>query len=183
MRHRLSDLLRAALCTALIAVLAQLAIPMPSSVPITLQTFAIALSGYCLRPKYGLFCMGAYLLLGLAGVPVFAGFGARRRHADRADRRVPHRLCAADPVLFAGHGMPPALAGGGAVAAWARLLPPVRHGMVLHRGPSGSHRGVFAGERALSGQGRRLARGRIPALPCARPRGCPRLLPSRRPAA
>lgn len=75
MRHRLSDLLRAALCTALIAVLAQLAIPMPSSVPITLQTFAIALSGYCLRPKYGLLCMGAYLLLGLAGVPVFAGFG------------------------------------------------------------------------------------------------------------
>ena len=75
MQHKTSDMVRAALCTALIAALAQLTIPMPSGVPVTLQTFAVAFAGYCQRPRHGLLTISAYLLLGLAGVPVVSGFG------------------------------------------------------------------------------------------------------------
>lgn len=70
-----ASLLRGALATALIAVLAQAAVPLPSGVPVTLQTFAVALAGCCQRPRGALLSVAAYLLLGLAGAPVFAGFG------------------------------------------------------------------------------------------------------------
>ena len=68
------SLATAALLTAVTAVLAQVSIPLPVGVPITLQTFAIALCGYFLGCRCGLFSVAAYLLLGLAGVPVFASF-------------------------------------------------------------------------------------------------------------
>ena len=38
---------------ALLAVLSQIAIPLPTGVPITLQTFAVALCGYVLGPGMG----------------------------------------------------------------------------------------------------------------------------------
>ena len=56
--------------TAVLAVLSILQIPMPSGVPITLQTFAVALCGYVLGRKNGTLCVLLYLLLGFAGVPV-----------------------------------------------------------------------------------------------------------------
>lgn len=59
---------------AVIAVLAQIALPMPSGVPVTLQTFAIALTGAVLGAKLGTAATGVYILLGAAGVPVFSGF-------------------------------------------------------------------------------------------------------------
>ena len=59
--------------TAVLAVLSILQIPMPSGVPITLQTFAVALCGYVLGRKHGTLCILLYLLLGFAGVPVFTG--------------------------------------------------------------------------------------------------------------
>lgn len=68
------DLCLAALFTAIIAVCSQVAIPIPGSVPITLQTFAVALCGYVLSVKWGLASMAAYLILGTVGVPIFAGF-------------------------------------------------------------------------------------------------------------
>ena len=43
--------------TAVLAVLSILQIPMPSGVPITLQTFAVALCGYCLGKKNGTLCV------------------------------------------------------------------------------------------------------------------------------
>ena len=49
---------------AVIAVLSQISVPMPSQVPITLQTFAIALAGYVLGWKRGLGAVGVYVLLG-----------------------------------------------------------------------------------------------------------------------
>ena len=64
----------AAMCAAVFAVLAQLAIPMPSGMPVTLQTFAAALCGYVLYWKWGLAAVATYLLLGLVGLPVFSGF-------------------------------------------------------------------------------------------------------------
>ena len=59
---------------AVLAVLSQISIPMPSGVPVTLQTFAVALTGYVLGWKFGLAATAVYVLLGAVGVPVFAGF-------------------------------------------------------------------------------------------------------------
>ena len=70
------NLVISALMVAVIAVLSQVAIPMPSGVPVTLQTFAVALCAYFLETKYSLLTVIVYILLGLVGVPVFANFGA-----------------------------------------------------------------------------------------------------------
>ena len=63
-----------AMFAALIAVLAQIAIPLPSGVPVTLQTFAVALTGIVLGAKLGTISTFIYILLGAVGVPVFSGF-------------------------------------------------------------------------------------------------------------
>ena len=57
-----------------IVVMAQISIPMPLGVPMTMQTFAISLAGVMLGAKRGFFSTLAYVLLGAAGVPVFANF-------------------------------------------------------------------------------------------------------------
>jgi len=59
---------------AIIAVSAQIIIPLPHGVPMTLQTFTIALAGILLGPKKGGLTVLIYILLGGVGVPVFAGF-------------------------------------------------------------------------------------------------------------
>ncbi len=59
---------------ALIAVLAQVSLPLPSGVPVTLQTFAVALTGVVLGGKLGLAATFVYILLGAVGAPVFTGF-------------------------------------------------------------------------------------------------------------
>ena len=64
----------AAMCAAVFAVLAQITIPLPSGIPITLQTFAAALCGYVLGWKWGLAAVATYLMLGAVGLPVFSGF-------------------------------------------------------------------------------------------------------------
>lgn len=67
------EMIRAAMFTAATAALSQLSVPLSVGVPITLQTLAIALCGYVLGWKLGLIATGAYILLGAAGLPVFAG--------------------------------------------------------------------------------------------------------------
>lgn len=69
-----STLIIMGMCTAIIAVLSQISIPLPSGVPVTLQTFAIALTGYLLGWKGGTISTLVYVLLGTIGVPVFANF-------------------------------------------------------------------------------------------------------------
>ncbi|HPG39116.1 MAG TPA: biotin transporter BioY [bacterium] len=61
----------AGLFTALTAAGAFIKIPLPP-VPVTLQTFFTILAGAILPPRYAFTCQAAYLLLGLAGLPVFA---------------------------------------------------------------------------------------------------------------
>jgi biotin transport system substrate-specific component len=57
----------------LTAVAAQVVVPLPfTPVPITGQTFAILLLGAAYGPARGALTMGAYLLVGAVGVPVFA---------------------------------------------------------------------------------------------------------------
>ena len=59
-------------CTAVLAVLSQISIPLPSGVPITLQTLAVALCGFVLGAKRGALSVALYILLGGIGLPVFA---------------------------------------------------------------------------------------------------------------
>lgn len=68
------DICHIALFTALIAVLAQISIPLPGGVPLTLQTFAVPLAGLVLGCRRGTLATAVYVLLGAAGVPVFANF-------------------------------------------------------------------------------------------------------------
>ncbi len=69
----LSKLTACAMFVALIAVLAQIAIPLPfSPVPFTGQVVGVLLAGTLLGPRSGLLTITAYLLLGAAGAPVFS---------------------------------------------------------------------------------------------------------------
>ncbi|NLG25614.1 MAG: biotin transporter BioY [Clostridiales bacterium] len=73
MRLSTRRLSRAALMAALCAVLSQLSIPI-GAVPVTLQTFVVALAGGALGAADGGLALVVYLLLGAVGLPVYAGF-------------------------------------------------------------------------------------------------------------
>jgi biotin transport system substrate-specific component len=69
------NMVTAAVMTAVLAVLSQIAVPLPfAGVVFSLGTFAVCLIGVVLPPRYALLSVVSYLLLGLAGVPVFVGF-------------------------------------------------------------------------------------------------------------
>lgn len=51
-------------------------ISIPSTIPFTLQTFAIFLTIYLLGGRYATISIIVYLLLGIIGVPVFSNFGS-----------------------------------------------------------------------------------------------------------
>lgn len=72
--YSISEMATIAVFAALTAILAQLAIPLPNGVPVTLQTFAVALVGFTLGKEKGALTMAVYLLLGAVGLPVFANF-------------------------------------------------------------------------------------------------------------
>lgn len=64
----------ASMFAAMVAVGAYIRIPVPvSPVPITLQTFFILLAGAMLGARWGTISVIVYLLLGIAGLPVFSG--------------------------------------------------------------------------------------------------------------
>ena len=72
---KLRSMIMIALFAAIIGVLAQVTIPLPL-VPITGQTLAIGLAATILGSRNGTFAVILYLLIGSAGVPVFAEFSA-----------------------------------------------------------------------------------------------------------
>lgn len=59
---------------AIIALCAQITIPLPGGVPFTLQAWAVGLSGLTLGAKKGAVATFVYVLLGFIGAPVFVGF-------------------------------------------------------------------------------------------------------------
>ena len=69
--HRLTLV---AVFAALLAASAFFKIPIPP-VPITLQAQVVLLGGMLLGPVNGALAVGLYLLLGLIGLPIFAGGG------------------------------------------------------------------------------------------------------------
>ena len=85
--------------TAVLAVLSQIQIPMPSGVPVTMQTFGVALCACVLGWKMGTASVAVYLLLGSFGVPVFAGLsgvpdaGIRSLPSERCDLRCGSLRC------------------------------------------------------------------------------------------
>ena len=70
-----TELTRIALMTAVLCILAPISMPIPfSSVALSLAAFVIYLMAYILKPRQALFSVCLYLLLGAAGLPVFAGY-------------------------------------------------------------------------------------------------------------
>ena len=76
MKFNVRTICMIAMLTAVTSVLSIMQIPTPWGVPFTLQTAAVALSGYVLGEKYGTISTILYVLLGTIGVPVFAGMSA-----------------------------------------------------------------------------------------------------------
>lgn len=64
----------AATFAALLAIISQIVIPTPIGIPVTLQTFAIALYSFIAGPVFAVLAVSVYLGLGLIGLPVFSGF-------------------------------------------------------------------------------------------------------------
>ena len=71
-RTAVKELVLTAMFAALIAVCSIISIPI-GAVPVTLQTFAVCLSAAMLGWKRGTLAVTVYILLGIAGLPVFAG--------------------------------------------------------------------------------------------------------------
>jgi biotin transport system substrate-specific component len=71
---KLTHAIMACLFAALISIGAYIAIPIPGTpVPIVLQNMFIILAGFILGPWWGLASIIFYLILGVAGMPVFSG--------------------------------------------------------------------------------------------------------------
>ena len=70
--ENLRKVVHIAVVVAVISVCAQIAIPL--FVPVTLQVFGVLLAGFLLGPRYGFYAVLIYVVLGLMGLPVFAGF-------------------------------------------------------------------------------------------------------------
>lgn len=68
------DIVLTGMFAAVLAVISQISLPMPSGVPITIQVFGIALVGTVLGWKRGFLATVVYILIGAVGVPVFANF-------------------------------------------------------------------------------------------------------------
>jgi len=76
-RRRVYALTEIALMSAVFCVLAPISMPIPfSPVPITFGTFVLYLTATVLGYKKGSISVAVYLLIGLAGLPVFSGFTA-----------------------------------------------------------------------------------------------------------
>jgi biotin transport system substrate-specific component len=61
---------------ALTAVLAQFSIQLPGGVPFSFQLFGVFFAGLLLGPLWGGFSISLYVLVGLAGAPVYSNGGA-----------------------------------------------------------------------------------------------------------
>ncbi|MDR1629203.1 MAG: biotin transporter BioY [Oscillospiraceae bacterium] len=69
------SLVRIAMFSAIICVTSVITVPLPfTAIPITLGLFGILLAGVTLPTKEAMIAVGAFILIGLIGVPVFSSF-------------------------------------------------------------------------------------------------------------
>ena len=68
------DMALTGMMTALLAVCAWVTVPF--TIPFTLQTFGVFMALRLLGGRRGTAAIVLYILLGIAGLPVFSGFGA-----------------------------------------------------------------------------------------------------------
>ncbi len=73
-KYSTKDLCMIGIWAAIIVIMAQIAIPMPMGVPMTMQTFGVTLAALILGPKKGAMASLIYVLLGAIGIPVYANF-------------------------------------------------------------------------------------------------------------
>lgn len=73
----INNLILCGVFAAVVAVCSWITVPLPfTQVPINLAILGVLIAGGCLGPKYGCISLCVYILLGAAGLPVFAGLGA-----------------------------------------------------------------------------------------------------------
>ena len=72
-KNRITDMVLVSLFVAVMAVSAQIAVPV-GVIPFTLQTMAVLVAVALLGCKKGVASVAVYILLGVVGLPVFAGF-------------------------------------------------------------------------------------------------------------
>jgi biotin transport system substrate-specific component len=129
-RFSTTDLALIAVFAALIAAAAYTAaIPVGGAgVPLTLQTFALLLAGLVLGPVRGFLAAALYLLLGLVGLPVFAGHAA----GAAVFTGPTGGYLVGFPLLAAAAGLGAVLVGAGRTRALLLLLPAVAGIVVDH---------------------------------------------------
>lgn len=71
---RVRDMVYIGLSAAMICICAWMSIPLPSGIPVSLQTFAVFASVGLLGTYRAIAAVTVYLILGSLGVPVFSGF-------------------------------------------------------------------------------------------------------------
>lgn len=65
-----------AVMAAVICVLSPVSLPLSGGVPVSLATFAVMLAGELLGSKCGTLAVLIYIILGMTGLPVFAGYSS-----------------------------------------------------------------------------------------------------------
>jgi len=73
---KVKNIVYIAMFVAIISIMAQIQIPLPGGVPMTLQSWGIVLSGLILGKKNGSIAALVYITLGAIGVPIFTGMNA-----------------------------------------------------------------------------------------------------------
>lgn len=71
-RLKIQNLCLIGIFTAIISIMAQVCIPLPLGVPLTMQSFAVMVAGIILGAKKGATATLLYLLIGFCGFPVFS---------------------------------------------------------------------------------------------------------------
>lgn len=75
MKITTKELILCSIFAAFISIFAQISVPLPfTTVPLTLQVFAIAMTGIILGSRCGFISVLIYLLLGGIGLPIFSNF-------------------------------------------------------------------------------------------------------------